>query len=294
MALTIRGQALTTPYPVRYSEGRRNADGTMETDVTFAIATADLMSNLPVRGVTEHPLWSNFKADLWTFSRPLGPICLLRVFYVAVVPVTLTPGSALPLDVEEEASNIATEQPIQTAANFLVSAGGLDPIVPLFESNGTTAASWPTTGSPAYAVTVNPLTGRWPGFNADGSGTAKVAGNQAVFDTFGQNRTPTANDYNPNVGRFLYFAPGSPFVGQESYLLPLAEWAYSYSTDTQPNLSNAGKIGTPPGLPAPDAPINYLNTAMRYRRTGAVYRVAVSWRRSGPRGWNPKIYPAIV
>jgi hypothetical protein len=284
MALTIRGQALTTPFPVRYSEGRRNPDGTMETDVTFAIATASLMSNLPTRGVSAHPIWTNFKADLFTWSTPLNGITLLRVFYIAVIPVTLTPGSSLPLDVEEEANNIATEQPIQTAANFLVSAGGLDPICP------PVSGSWPTTGSPAYAVTVDPATGRWPTV----SGLPLQVGNGAVFDTFGQNKNPAANDYNPNVGRFLYFAPGSPFVGQESYLLPLGEWAYTYSSATQPNLSNAGRIGTPPGLPDPGAPLNYLCTAMRYRRTGAVYRVAVSWRRSGPRGWNPKIYPAIV
>jgi hypothetical protein len=287
MALIFRGQAINTPVPVRYSEGRRNPDGTMETDVTYAIATANLMANLPQRGVSAHPIWNNFKADLFTWSTPLMGVTLLRVFYVAVIPVTLTPGAALPLDVEEEAGNIASEQPITTAANFLVAAGGLDPIVPLFTAAGASTA-WPTTGSPAYAVTVNPSTGRWP---VDGTGAACIAGNGAVFDTWGQNRTPTANDYNPNVGRFLYFAPGSPFVGQESYLLPLAEWAYSYSTATQPNLSDVGKIrDNPPGLVAATAPINYLNVAMRYRRTGAVYRVAVNWRRSGPRGWNPKVY----
>jgi hypothetical protein len=289
MALTLRGQSLETPFPVRYSEGRRNADGTMETDVTFAVATSVLMANLPTRGVSVHPLWENFKADLFTWSTPLMGVTLLRVFYLAVIPVTLTPGEALPLDVEEEASNIGSEQPITTAANFLVTAGGLDPIVPVTTSAGA-SASWPTTGSPADAVTVDPATHRWP---ASG-GLPLVAGNGAVFDTFGQNNNPLANDYNPNVGRFLYFAPGSPFVGQEAYYLPLAEWAYSSSTDTQPNLSDVGGIGTPPGLPEPTAPINYLNVAMRYRRTGFVYRVAVNWRRSGPRGWNAKIYPAIV
>jgi hypothetical protein len=279
---------------VRYSEGRRNADGTIETDVTFALLTSGLMANLPQRGVSAHPLWPNFKADLWSFSRPIGSVVLLRVFYVAVIPVTLTPGAALPLDVEEEAGNITSEQPITTAANFLVAAGGLDPIVPLFTAAGS-PTSWPTTGSPAYAVTVDPTTHRWPGLAADGSGDAHVAGNGAVFDTFGQNNNPAANDYNPNVGRFLYFAPGSPFVGQESYLLPLAEWSYSYATATQPNLSDAGKIrSNPPGLPSPAAPVNYLCAAMRYRRTGAVYRVAVNWRRSGPRGWNPKIYLALA
>jgi hypothetical protein len=293
MALTIRGQVLTAPYPVRYSEGRRNADGTMETDVTFAIATSLLMANLPTRGVSAHPLWSDFKADLFTWSTPLAGVTLLRVFYVSATAPALTPGSVLPLDVEEEANNIASEQPITTAANFLVAAGGLDPIVPLLTAAGGSTA-WPTTGSPAYAVTVDPATGRWPGLAADGSGTPHVAGNQAVFDTFGQNKDPAANDYNPNVGRFLYFAPGSPFVGQESYLLPLGEWSYSYSTPVQPNLSDAGRIRlSPPGLPAPAAPINYLCTAMRYRRSGAVYRVAVNWRRSGPRGWNPRIYPAL-
>lgn len=293
MPLTYRGKPLTVPFPVRYSEGRRNGDGTMEADVTFAVATSLLMANLPQRGVSAHPLWPNFKADLFTWSTPLKGVTLLRVNYVAVIPVTLTPGASLPLDVEEEASNIATEQPITTAANFLVAADGLDPIVPLYTAAGS-PTSWPTTGSPAYAVTVNLATGRWPGLNADGSGTAHVAGNGAVFDTFGQNRSPGANDYNPNVGRFLYFAPGSPFVGQESYLLPLGAWSYAYATATQPNLANAGRIGTPPGLSAPAAPLNYLCSALRYRRTGAVYRVSVEWRRSGPRGWNPKVYLPVT
>lgn len=287
MPLTIRGQSIETPIPVRYSEGRRNSDGTMETDVTFAIATANLMSNLPQRGVSVHPMWSDFKADLFTWTTPLKGVTLLRVFYIAIIPVTPTPGSSLPLEVEEEASNSVSEEPIQTAANFLEAKNGLDAICP------PVSGAWPTTGSPAYAVTVQPdgpNAGRWPLV----SGQPLQVGNGAVFDTYGQNRTPTANDYNPNVGRFLYFAPGSPFVGLEAYLLPRGEWAFSYATTTQPNLSNAGKIGTPPGLPEPDAPLNYLNVGMRYRRSGFVYRVSQQWRRSGPRGWNSKIYQSIT
>lgn len=289
MALTIRlkpGLSLATPFPVRYSEGRRNADGTMETDVTFAVATESLMSNLPARGVTVHPLWSNFKADLFTWNTPLKGITLLRVFYLAVIPVTLTPGSPLPFDVEEEASNFIAEEPIQTAPNFLEAAGGLDALCPPI------SGVWPTQTIDGVArnVTVDPATGRWPTV----SGAPLRVGNRAIFDTFGQNLTPTASDYNPNVGRFLYFAPGSPLVGVEAYVLPRGEWAFSYATDTQPNLSDVGKIGTPPGLSAPSAPINYLLVGRRYRRTGFVYRVQEIWRRSGPRGWSTKLYQPIV
>lgn len=290
MALTFYGNDLSTLTRIKSSEARRNADGTMGATVTWAIKTSEMIANLPERGVTEHPDWSDFKADLWSASTPIQGVTLLTIYYVSVITVSLVSGDPLPLDVEEEAGNVVSEEPITTAANFLVSAGGLDPIVPLFESNGTTSKAWPTTGSPAYSVTVDPSTGRWP---VDGSGKACIPGNRAVFDTFGQNKDPLANDYNPNVGRFLYFGPGSPFVGLESYLIPRGEWAFSYSTDTQPNLSDVGKIGTPPGLPAPSSPINYLLTSMRYRRTGAVYRVTQTWRRSGPRGWSSKIYSAI-
>jgi hypothetical protein len=297
MPLTLRGNALTTPTPVRFSEGRRNSDGTLETDVTFAVATGSLMTavaSVAQRGVSTHPHWSNFKADLYSWSTPVQGVTLLRVFYLAIIESTLTPGQPLPLDVEEEADNTVSEEPIQTLPNFLVAADGRDPICPLFEADGTTAASWPTVGSPAYPVTVNPATGRWPGFDEDGNGEAYIVGNQAVFDTFGQNKDPNANDYNPNVGRFLYFAPGSPFVGQEAYVVSRGQWSFSYATANQPNLSNAGKIGTPPGVAAPTAPVNYLCAAMRYRRTGFVYRAAQNWRRSGPRGWNPKTYTTIT
>jgi hypothetical protein len=294
MSLTIRGNPLTTPTPVRFSEGRRNSDGTLETDVTFAISTGLLFSAVNAvaqRGVSTHPVWSNFKADLYTWSTPIQGITLLRVFYVAVIPVTLTPGTALPLDVEEEADNTVTEEPITTLPNFLVASGGMPAICPLYDEDGN-ETDWPTVtiDGTDYPVTVDPATGRFPA----GSGVTYIVGNGAIFDTFGQNTTPTANDYNPNVGRFLYFAPGSPFVGTEAYRIARGRWAFSYATTTQPNLSNAGKIGTPPGLPTPATPVNYFLAAMRYRRTGFVYRAAQAWDRSGPRGWNPKIYAAIT
>lgn len=287
MPLTIRGNTLTTATPVRFSEGRRNSDGTIETDVTYAVATSSLITavaSVANRGVSTHPHFPNFKADLYSWSTPIQGITLLRVFYLNVIESTLTPGANLPLDVEEEADNTIAEEPIQTAPNFLVASGGLEAICP------PVSGAWPTTGSPAYAVTVDPATGRWPQV----SGAPLKVGNQAIFDTYGQNNTPTANDYNPNVGRFLYFAPGSPFVGQEAYVVSRGQWSFSYATATQPYLNNAGKIGTPPGLPVPTAPLNYLCAAMRYRRTGFVYRASQVWRRSGPRGWNPKIYAAIA
>jgi hypothetical protein len=293
MSLTIRGNPLTTPTPVRFSEGRRNSDGTLETDVTFAIATSLLftaISAVAQRGVSVHPTWNNFRADLYTWSTPIQGITLLRVFYIAILESTLTPGAALPLDVEEEADNNVSEEPIQTLPNFLQAAGGMPAICPVKTSAGSDT-NWPTVtiDGTAYPVTVDPATGRFP---ASG-GLPLVVQNGAIFDTQGQNKTPTANDYNPNVGRFLYFAPGSPFVGTEAYRIARGRWAFSYATATQPNLSNAGKIGTPPGLPAPSAPVNYFLAAMRYRRTGFVYRAAQAWDRSGPRGWNPKIYAAI-
>lgn len=290
MALTFRGLDISTPVAIRYSEGRRNSDGTMETDVLFAVATANLMTNLPERGVSVHPHWENFKADLFTWTTPLQGVTLLRVFYIAVIETTLTPGSPLPLDVEEEASNTTSEEPITTLTNFLepkeVEGETLDAITA--PENG----AWPTKdfGDGPVPVTVGD-DGRFP---RNETNDVLIPGNGAIFDTYGQNKNPAAADYNPNVGRFLYFAPGSPFVGLEAYVIPRGEWAFSYSQATQPNLSDAGKIGTPPGLPDPEAPVNYLCAAMRYRRSGFVYRVQQHWRRSGPRGWNPKIYPAIT
>ena len=285
MGLIIRGELLATPKPLRFSEGRRNADGTMETDVLWGLKTENLMSQLPTRGFTAHPVWTNFKADLFTWSTPLKGVTLLRVSYLAVIPVTLTPGSPLPLDVEEEASNFISEEPITTAPNFLAASGGLAAIAP------PVSGAWPTVdfGAGAVPVTVDPSTHRWPLVS---SAPLEVA-NGAVFDTYGQNNKPTAPDYNPNVGRFLYFAPGSPFVGVEAYVLPRGEWSFSYATTTQPNLYDVGKIGLPPGLSAPTAPINYLLVGRRYRRTGFVYRVQEVWRRSGPRGWNAKLYQTI-
>lgn len=290
MALILRGVDFsTTPTPVRFSEGRRNSDGTLETDVTYAVGTEWFFSNVvtgawPQRGVTEHPHSTAFKADTCTWSTPMQGVTLVRVLFFGVIPVTLTPGSPLPLDVEEEANNSISEEPITTLINFLEDVGDFEAICPPL--NG----AWPTVDG--KAVTVEPETGRWP-MSADLSEPLKI-GNGAIFDTFGQNKYPDANDYNPNVGRFLYFAPGSPFVGQESYVLARGEWSYSYATTTQPNLSDAGKIGIPPGLSDPGAPLNYLCSAKAYTRRGFVYRARDHWRRSGPRGWNPKVYPAIV
>lgn len=299
MALIIRGEDIAAgPVPVRFSEGRRNSDGTVETDVTYAVSTDYFWANFatwPARGVTEHPHSAAFKADIYTWTTPVQGVTLVRVLFIAVIPVELTPGEALPLDVEEEASNSITEEPVTTLRNFLKSytegAVTYPAIVPVKTSAGVDT-NWPTVtiGADTYPVTVDPATGRWP---ASG-GQPLVAQNGAVFDTFGQNNNPLASDYNPNVGRFLYFAPGSPFVGQEAYVRPVGEWAFSYATTTQPNLSNVGKIGTPPGLPEPTDPINYLLSAMAYRRTGFVYRARQGWRRSGPRGWNESIYPPVV
>jgi hypothetical protein len=295
MALTYRGASLATPVRVKSSEARRNPDGTMEATVTWAVNTANLFDPdvLPVRGVTTHPDWEDFLADVWTSRTPIQGVTLFTVSYIAAVAVTLTPGAALPLDVEEENAAIATEEPITSAKNFLQT---LDPEdiggTPIDAITQPLDGAWPAVDD--VAISVDPATGRFPLNTAlDGYLTP---GNKAIFDTFGQNKNPLANDYNPNVGKFLYFAPGSPLVGLESYLIARQEYSYSYASATKPDITQVGRfIAQPPGIEtAPAGSYNYLLVAVRYRRSGAVYRVTETWRLSGPRGWSPLIYKEYV
>lgn len=288
MALTYRGADLTTAKRVKSSEVRRNPDGTMEATVTWAVKTANLFDTgvLPVRGVTPHPDWSDFLADVWTSRTPIQGVTLFTVSYIKAIPITLVPGEALPLDVEEENAAIATEEPITSAKNFLqtISEGG----VTIDAITQPTDGAWPAVDD--VAISVDPATGRFPLNNA--LDAPLTPGNNAIFDTYGQNKNPLANDYNPNVGKFLYFAPGSPLVGLESYLIARQEYSYSYASATKPDVTQVGRyLKQPPGIQtAPDGDYNYLLTGIRYRRSGAVYRITETWRLSGPRGWSPLIY----
>lgn len=304
MIATIRGASLNTLTRV-YSpeEFRRNPDGTVNTYIVFAIRKSKLTQNLPRRGVDRHPDLTDFYCDDWSTRDGKGGISLLRVDYISILTEAIPDGTTLPPDADLEAVNTAVEVPVASLPWFLqdrTAEQTYDGIartamVTLRNNADSADVAWPTKdfGSPwgVRPITVDPTTGAWP---KDGGGLACRATNGAIFDTYGQNKTPTAADYNPNVGRFLYFAPGSPFVGLESVLLPRGEWAYSYASLTMPSLANVGRIGQPAGLPVAAAPLNYLLAQRNVRRSGLIHRVSDQWLRSGPNGWNTRVYPTAT
>lgn len=292
--LHIRGQTFDTLTLLRGSSAKRHPDGTVTTDALFGIKTSKLWQNIPRRGVTVHPTWKNFVCDDWTSSTPIKGITLLKVDYIDLLTDAQPDGKKLPPDVDLEAIHDTMEVPITTLPHFLKEAEWMgetkQPICQLLNPTTGAVVDWPTKdfqdGKGPVPVTVDPSTGRWKKIG----GVACKVSNGAVFDTAGQNTSGDAVDYNPNVGRFLYFGPG-PFIGMESVLVPRGEWSYSYASKTQPDLSNVGKIKQPAGLPAPTAPINYLLASARFRRSGLIYRMHERYLRSGPRGWNSVIYP---
>lgn len=284
MSVTIRGNALTTPMIAKGSGGKRNTDGTVTTDLTFAIDAASWTS-YPRRGVTVHPYWSDFVCDDFSWSKPIGKYVLLKVTYIRLLPDMDMTGTSLPPDVEVECACIASEEPITSVPNFLKTVGASAGIaVP-------TDGAWPEVDG--LPVTVDPTTGMFPVV----SGTTRPLNisNGAVFDTFGQNKEPSnTTTFNPQVGRFLYFRPGSKFCGLESVLIPRGTYSYSYASETAPSLGKVGTTGLPKSAPAlnPLFSYNWLLVSTSYRKTGVIYRVTESWRVSGPRGWMPELYPA--
>lgn len=282
MSIIVRGEPLGLDLITTSAGGRRNPDGTMTASVTYAVAKSSLISVLPKRGVTTHPYLDGFVCDDFSWAVQRGNVVLLTVTYIALAPLSSSPSeTALPPDIEVECSSIATEEPVTTLPNFLKPVGSLAAIA------APTDGAWPVVDS--RPVTVDPTTGRFP-INTT-TGKPLTISNGAVFDTFGQNKTPSATiDFNPQVGRFLYFAPGSKFVGLEAVLVPRGEYRYTYSTLSTPNLSGVGRIGTPPGAPTLNTGYTWLRTSRTFRKTGLVYRVTESWRVSGPRGWMEEIY----
>ena len=287
MSITIRGQSLGLQNIIAGSSGKRNPDGTVNCDLTFAIPKESLYRLLPRRGITQHPYLNDFTCDDFSWVNPgKGDVILLKIVYIAILKDAAPTNNSLPPDIEVECQSIASEEPITSVPNFLKAAGSLQAIA------APTDGSWPIeAGAAGTVLTVDPATGMFP-VNATTKAPLKIS-NGAVFDTQGQNKDPmNSQTYNAQVGRFLYFAPGSKFVGCESVLIPRGEYRFSYATASVPNLSGVSRIGKPPGAPAlnPAFPYNWLLVGRTYRRTGIIYRVTESWRVSGPRGWLEEIY----
>jgi len=289
MSAIVRGNSLGLSNIVAGSDGKRNPDGTVNCSLTFAINKDALYSSIPTRGITPHPYLSDFVCDDFSWVNPgKGNVILFKVIYIAILTAAAPSSGSLPPDIEVECQSIASEEPITSVPNFLKSVGALPAIAAPLDG------SWPVDGS-GNPQTVDPTTGAFP-VNSTTHAPLTIS-NGAVFDKWGQNNNPNnAITFNPSVGRFLYFAPGSKFVGVESVLIPRGEYRFSYATKSVPSLAGVSRIGTPPGAPAlnPAFAYNWLLVARTYRRTGVIYRVTECWRVSGPRGWLAEIYGAPV
>jgi hypothetical protein len=121
------------------------------------------------------------------------------------------------------------------------------------------------------------------------AGTASAPENGAVYI----DKNGIANDeegYDAASGRFAYFGPG-PFVGQEYFLMPKAEYRYGYNTPSAPSLGLVGTRRTPPSAPSLRSGQTWLLTAVVWRRQGGIRRVTEIYKASGQNGWNTTIYP---
>lgn len=263
---TASGFSLTTKRLVGYSSGEWSLDGVSVASCVFAVAAGSLLANLPTVGTSgdSHPLFgSTWKAFRYRWDHhPKVPKALV---FLTVDYLSLDVSEVQ----EEEADSVAGEEPITSHPNFLVGPGGTDGIAGNFPNNRT----------------VNPSTGRFEGTPRAG----------AIFDRFGQNITNTAADYNPDVGKFLYFAPGFQLggvsaAGLERYRVPRGTYSRSYSDTVKPSLAGVGQtVAAPIGAPTLASGWTWLLIRKGYRRLGFVFRINEGYEAGR---WNPTIYPA--
>jgi len=98
--------------------------------------------------------------------------------------------------------------------------------------------------------------------------------------------------------KFLDFSRADPsaadsLYGVESYLDPSQiTWRHSYLAKVPPaDASKVGTIDTPDGTPPSlGTGRNWLYLSLEWTRRGYVYQITKTWRASGKRGWNSKIY----
>lgn len=85
----------------------------------------------------------------------------------------------------------------------------------------------------------------------------------------------------------------NPFAGQEAFIAQNnTVWTKSWTRRSAPS-SYKVHIGAPDG-PNPDygGATNWLALPIAYTLRGNVYSCRAQWIASGPRGWNPLVYPS--
>lgn len=96
--------------------------------------------------------------------------------------------------------------------------------------------------------------------------------------------------------RFSVYKPDgtlNPFAGQEMFISQNnTVWTKTWTRRSKP-AAHKIRIGTPDG-DAPDygGGTNWLELPIAYTKRGRVYSCTARWIASGPRGWNPIVYPA--
>ena len=267
----IRGEQFAKRKVVKYLDGEYSLDGVHSSSVLFAVAVgtnaSTLLANIPKVGPQgeTHPLygasWRAFRYRWRHHERVSSKIVFLQVDYLALVSDEQSG--------EEEADSVAGDEPITSHPWFLRKDDGPG-IAGTFPNNRT----------------VNPTTGRFEGTPRAG----------AIFDRFGQNITPTAADYNPDVGKFLYFAPGFELVGQtaaglERYRVPRGTYARSYVVGERPSLAGVGcVVASPKNAPALATGWSWLLVRKGYRRLGFIYRVGEGYEAGK---WLTALYPPL-
>ncbi len=280
MSTNIRGTSLGSRHLYKYLNGEYSLDGVSTAGVIYVVSGASLLSSLPRVGPSgeTHPLFgSPYRAQTYQWAhhpKVSLQVVFLTVFYQA------PPSQGAGIE-ENEADSIAGEEAITSHPQFLQSSGGGAGIAGKFPGNRTVT---PGDGR------ADPTT--YTGNEGYFEGTPRTG---AVFDVYGQNLSPTAADYNANVGKCLYFAPGFELsgelaVGLERYYVPRGTFARSYTTTVKPTLAGVGKIAsTPVNAPALAKGYTWLLTRRSYRTTGYIYRVTENYQAGR---WLKAIYAA--
>jgi hypothetical protein len=261
------GYSLSSKRLLRYIDGEWSQDGVRTASVLYVVSAQSLLTNLPIVGTSgdSHPLfgssWKAFRYRWRHHDKVSKSLVFLLVEFLSLDVANVQ---------EEEADSVVGEEPITSHPEFLQASGGGAGIAGTFPNNRT----------------VDPATGYFEGTPRDG----------ARFDQFGQNKTKTAADYNPDVGKFLFFAPGFQLggvsaAGMERYRVPRGTYSRAYTDTIKPNLAGVGKtVAAPVGAPGLAVGFTWLLVRKGYRRLGFLFRVNEGYEAGR---WNPTIYPAL-